>query len=176
MAVVSLFNQAFVGEAVFGSSQDKKPILATEGLRSCIAFAGRDASEKIGFLAHFMGPDQVDGFYSQGIKILEGLSKKTELVFDCVLIGGSKKTVFSEKIIDKLKAGFSSYPNITFRIIHEEKPSEKFDLKSLSFDLRDGTYGKYNIEDDPDPRIKTKEDESRVRTNDLFCRLVCRRL
>ncbi len=42
-----MYNVAFMGETVFGSSLDENPILATDGLRSCIGFAGWEPEKKI---------------------------------------------------------------------------------------------------------------------------------
>ena len=162
----SPFHQAFMGEAVFGASDDDKPVLATDGLRTCIGFAGWDPEEKIGFLAHFAGPKQVDGFYSEGVKRLLALSKKTNRVFECALIGGYERAAYSREIVEKIKAGLDSVPNTEFRIIHEEPPTPKYVLKSLSLDLRDGKFGSYNSEEDPEPREKTESYLKRAATFD----------
>jgi hypothetical protein len=173
----SPYNLAFVSEAVFGSSKDKQPILATDGLRSCIGFSGRDALQKIGFLAHFMGPAQVDEFFATAPKVLASLAcdPKASLVFDCDLIGGSEKTSASKEIIKKIKTYIATSPiGIIFRIKREEPPSKGFVLKSLTLDLRDGTSGTYDPENDPSPRKRTSEEEARIGSMDLFEHIVLR--
>lgn len=163
-SALSQYKPVFMGEAVFGSAKDPSPVLATEGLRSCIGFAGWDSVQKIGFLVHFGGPSQVTDFYQRGFKILAELSKGGCCTFSCVLKGGSQKTYTSGEIIAEIKKGLRSSPDISLEIVAEEVPSKGYELKSLSLDTRDGTFGGYDSSEDVSPRRRTEEEEARLGT------------
>lgn len=161
----SIYNRAFVGECVIASSNDEKPILATDGLNSCIGFAGRARDSEFGFLVHFYGPNQVDDFYSNGVRLLSDLNGKG--TFECVIKGGCIKTSCSKKIVDKIKSNCKN-SSINFDIIKEYPLSEKIGvLKTLSLDTRTGEFGEYTVSDDPNPRELSEEDEKRIQTFDI---------
>lgn len=166
---ISLYKQAFAGEAVLGTAQDPNPILATDGLRTCIGFAGIDRAQGIGFLVHFVGPLQVDCFYDEGVKKLIEMSKNTTLVFNCIIRGGCSKASASVEILQKIKSSLHlRHPLVEFCIIEEEEPSKNFTLKSLSLDLRSGAFGHYSPMDNLAPREKDSKYEERTKTFALF--------
>ena len=166
---ISLYKQAFTGEAVLGTAQDHNPILATDGLRTCIGFAGIDRTQRIGFLVHFAGPLQVDCFYNEGVKRLVEMSNKSALVFNCIIRGGCSKAKSSLEILEKIKSGLHQHDSIVeFCVTEEEEPSKNFTLKTLSLDLRSGAFGHYSAVEDLAPRQRDSRYEERTKTLSLF--------
>ena len=157
--VVSLYNRIFMSEAGFCFHNDPHPILSTDGLRSCIGFAGWEPNKKIGFLVHFFTPEQVVDFQNRGIQILSEMTEMDSSTFDCVTVGGCLKTSYSLKIVEAIRA-IKLPSHLSFQV-KEEPISKTFELKSLSLDTRTGDFGEYRVEEDPDPR-ELEEDEKQA--------------
>jgi hypothetical protein len=156
---MSSFYRVFMGEVAISMPQNPK-ILGTDGLISCIGFAGWDPNKHIAFLVHFGGQNQVDDFYSRGIEILLS-SGNGNFNFDCAIRGGCQKTSASFEILEKLREGLDRHPHVKFHIKYEIPPSPNFTSKSLSVNGFSGEFSSYNIDNDLNPRKKTSEEEAR---------------
>ena len=170
------YERAFSGEIVFGSSNKYKYMLGSNGYRSCIAFSGWNPETTVGFLAHFVVPEQVDEFYYRAVPyIIDSIPKDSfvpPFTFECCLLGGSNKTNASAEIINKIKNGFNLDKNVCFKLVKEEVPTEKFVLKSLSLNTKNGKFGEYDPQLDSNPRKLTKIEIDRASDISEFNKLI----
>lgn len=163
----SEYRRVFMGEAVIYAAKEHPVVLATDGLRSCIGFAGWSPDRQVGFLVHFGGPMQVHDFYDRGVRKLSEQCSGIPSLFQCAIRGGCEKTSASKEIIEALQEGLQSC-SIQFQIIHHEPLSPSFILKSLSLDTSLGTFSDYDSSMDPHPRQKTAEEQARDLTFSSF--------
>jgi len=177
----SLYHRIFAGEAVIHTPEDPYEILATNGLCSCIAFAGWEPHKKIGFMVHFGGAAQVADFYSRGIELLSSKCGREDLsTFQCAIRGGAEKIRCSPEILQALKKELHTHESIRFEIVQEDPLSDLSKLtvfqnpKSLSLDCGSGIFSDYNIDEDPEPRVKTPEEEAKDIKFSIFENLVYR--
>lgn len=176
-----LYHRIFVGEAVIHTPEDHDEILATNGLCSCIAFAGWEPDKKIGFLVHFGGAEQVADFYSRGIELLTRKCGAKDLsTFQCAIRGGAEIIRCSPEILQAIKKELHTHERIRFEII-DEAPLSNLprdhvfqNPKSLSLDCRSGRFSEYNIDEDPEPRVKTPEEEAKDIKFSIFEKLIYR--
>lgn len=163
------YHRIFMGEAAISFQESRYKSLATDGLISCIGFAGYDYQKNIAFLVHFGGPKQVDDFYSKGIVLLRPNSCDDErLHFQCAIRGGWMKTCASLQILDKLKSGLISHPNVRFEIVEEDPPSEIAVSRSLAVNCANGEFSEYDSKNDQERREKTPKEEARDLTFSPF--------
>ena len=59
----SLLNLVHTHEATVASSESLRPVIGTVGLGFCVAMAGYDSSQKVGFLSHNCPGDYVEVFH-----------------------------------------------------------------------------------------------------------------
>jgi len=174
--MIPTYHRIFMGEAVIHASNNPNITLVTNGLISCIGFAGWEPQKKIGFLVHFGGPKQVKDFYSNGVEMLSKKCGVSDLsTFICAIRGGYEKTPASQKILTAIKSDLLSHERIQFKIIDQTQMSKSFAQKSLSIDCYKGQFTDYNIENDPSPRLKTPKEEARDLTFSSIEELVYRR-
>ncbi len=174
LALESLYNRAFIGECTIGSSRDDRPVLATDGLNSCIGFSGWNEETTIAFMVHFYGPKQVDDFFKNGVSLLAKATGSTKSRFKCVLKGGCIKTSSSREIVERIKA-MCKDSSLIFEITKEYPMSDKIGiLKTLSLDTRTGKFGEYNKYEDVNPMQMSKESENRENSFDLLEKLIYR--
>ena len=123
-------------------SKDKKPVLATYGVASCISLIGYEPNLKRGFLAHL---DSLTNEVSQ--TIVGNLSKFPENQnYELCLIGGNSLTNkdYVQKIIDSFtKNHFNS--QIKFKIVKNDLfKDDESGSKSGALDTRTGKIYEYD--------------------------------
>lgn len=163
----SSYFRVFMGEAVMHLGGPSNPILATDGLCSCIGFAGWEPIQKIGFLVHFGGPKQVTDFYTRGIRILSDKTSGASSLFHCILRGGSASYPISAEIRQAIHDGLELHESIRFEIIK----SASFDgenPQSIALDLPQGIFDGYDHRKDPNPREKTEKENARDLTFSIY--------
>src|SRR3989338_24519 len=131
----SLLNLVHGSEAFISTRNSPRPILASVGMGPCIAMAGYDSKEGIGFLSHNGIGDYVGVLYDL---VLEELRKQTNsrLEMEIYIVGGM---LGSNALARKLRENAQKFNPSK---IHKDlalKISEWTYLgKSLSLDTRDG--------------------------------------
>jgi hypothetical protein len=82
----SLLNLVHTSEASVSDYRSIRPVLATVGIGPCVAMAGYDSKNKLGFVSHNCVGDYVDELHD---KVLEELRRLTpNLTMDIYIVGG----------------------------------------------------------------------------------------
>jgi len=131
----SLLNQVSTHEASVSTANSPRPVLETVGMGPCVAMAGYDAEQRIGFLSHSCIGDDVDAHDL----VLEEMKKLTskELCMQVYIVGGM---VGSGKLASRLRNYARQKLNPT--TIQEDLALKVSDWtysgKSFVLDTRDG--------------------------------------
>ncbi len=132
----SLLNLVHGGEATISSAESQRPVIGSFGMGPCVAMAGYDPAQKVGFISHNGTGDYLEVLHDL---VLEELRKKSksELEMDVYIIGGM---VGSDELASKLR----NFAKRKFnpRIINEDLALDVSDWtylgKSFLLDVRDG--------------------------------------
>ncbi len=134
----SLLNLVGMGEATISTAQSQRPVIGSVGMGPCVAMAGYDHNQKIGFVSHNGVGDYVGVLHAL---ILKELRKKlkSELGMDIYIVGGM---IGSGELASRLRN--IARENFNPRIINED----------LALNVSDWTYlGKYFLLDVRDGAI-----------------------
>ena len=132
----SLLNLVNGGEATISTSESQRPVIGSGGMGPCVAMAGYDPNQRIGFVSHNGVGDYVGCLHNQ---VLEELRKKSksELEMDIYIIGGM---MGSRELTSRLRN--IARENFNPRIINEDLALNVSDWtylgKSFLLDVRDG--------------------------------------
>ncbi len=83
----SLLNLVHGSEATISTSESQRPVIGSVGMGPCVAMAGYDSNQKVGFVSHNGVGDYVGALHEL---VLEELKKKSksELEMDIYIVGG----------------------------------------------------------------------------------------
>lgn len=147
--------EASMSEAVFSSADDYRPILATDGLATCIGVVCHDPINKAGFAVHFAGKDQVETSCALLMERMQAYRKgqvNGPLLFH--LRGGIDG--MSEDTLAAVKEwirGFGPLACIASEdVLKEPFPGTGFPKAgpgSIKIDLRTGVCGEYDYTKNP---------------------------
>ncbi len=157
----TVYGHALMGEMLIAQGDTEPKKLVTDGLISCISFAGWNPDTKTGFLTHFSHPKQVIQFYSEGIPLIQERTNVIDALFQCKITGGFTKAKYSHEMLKILKETLTSELAIDLEIVEETPPSDQPIAKNLSLDLTDGSFGEYNPSENLDHRSPSPADIAR---------------
>lgn len=132
----SLLNLVYGGEATISTSESQRPVIGSIGMGPCVAMAGYDANQKIGFISHNGFGDHVEVLHDL---VLDELRKKSksELEMDIYIVGGM---VGSSELASRLR--IYARENFNPRTINEDLALDVSDWtylgKSFLLNVRDG--------------------------------------
>lgn len=125
-------------------TEDTATSIGTDGLISCIGFAGWSRETRTGFLAHLSTPEQVEDFYKRGITQLKiATSPEKPIEFSCKVVGGWERARYSRKIREFLFENPLEDELVNLKIIEDSPPISCPTPRSLSVNLSDGSFGEY---------------------------------
>ncbi|MFA6501823.1 MAG: hypothetical protein WCT85_03445 [Parachlamydiales bacterium] len=131
----SLLNLVRGSESSISTRESLRPILATVGIGPCIAMAGYDTSQGIGFLSHNGVGDYVDILHDLVLEELNNHSK-SRLEMEIYIVGGM---MGSGQLARKLRENAKKFNP---KRINEDLALKISDLtyigKSFAIDVRDG--------------------------------------
>ena len=83
----SLLSLIHSGEATIATAESPRPIIGSVGMGPCVAMAGYDSAQRIGFISHNGLGDYVEALHNL---VLEELTKKSrlKLEMDIYIVGG----------------------------------------------------------------------------------------
>lgn len=132
----SLLSLVHGGEATISTSESQRPVIGSAGMGPCIAMAGYDSKQRIGFVSHNGVGDYVGALHDLVLKELREKSKP-DLEMDIYIIGGM---IGSGELASKLRN--IARENFNPRTINEDLTLNVSDWtylgKSLLLDVRDG--------------------------------------
>jgi hypothetical protein len=143
-----------IGQREFGitKARDRKPILATYGLATCVGFVGWSPEQKVGFLAHYDALTKLPESFDYLIDCVLKQSQNKSPEFDVRLIGGWDE---SDSIIEFLKSNLNQNRKIKMNLIEEDIGRSGL-VKSVALDTRTGKTYSYFPKLNPF-HIKTEE-------------------
>ncbi len=164
-----------VSEAAFSSADNRKPIVATDGLATCIGVAAYDRTNKQGFVVHFARDDEVVESGNQLIEtLLKSAEKPIETPVEVHLRGGiaGLSVPLAEEIERWVES--AAKKGCPMKIVSSEillhglfNDQGMPNLDSLSLDTRDGSVSSYDREKNPyaEPR---KQIQNAKEADELF--------
>lgn len=165
-----------VAEAAFSHAEDRKPIIATDALATCVGIAGYDADNQMGFVVHFSGEKEVEVSGEQLVKQMKQMQKQPiTQPLQVHLRGGIKN--LSEPLLEAINKWLESFGCLIQIVSREVLTEGLLDEKgyphamSLSLDTRTGQVSTYdsstNLYAKPKKEIKSEEEAEKL-VFDLF--------
>lgn len=146
-----------VNEAVFTHAQDRRPIVATDALATCIGIAGYDPTNEWGFLIHFTTEDELaESMHMLNREIYQRIKNPAITPIQIHLRGGIKG--LSEPLLVALEEWVASLNEkgclmeIASKQVLTEGLLDRDGLPnsmSLSLDTRDGAVSEYDSRKNP---------------------------
>ena len=132
----SLLNLVHGGEATVSTSQSQRPVIGSVGMGPCVAMAGYDPNQKIGFVSHNGVGDYVGVLHDLVLKELREKTK-SNLEMDIYIVGGMTGSgELASRLRDIARENFNP------RTINEDLALNVSDWtylgKSFLLDVRDG--------------------------------------
>jgi hypothetical protein len=146
-----------VNEAAFTHARDRKPIVATDALATCIGIAGYDSTNEWGFLIHFTTEDELAASMQMlNHEIYKRMKNPLIAPIQIHLRGGIKG--LSEPLLAELEKWVASLneDGCLMQIVSKQVLTEGLldkdgrpNMMSLSLDTRDGTVSEYDSNKNP---------------------------
>lgn len=170
----NLIAECGVSEASFSNALDRKPIVATDSLATCVGVAGYDKDNKYGFVIHFAHPGEIDESGRMLCDKIRALNPKEPIQIH--LRGGIKGQ--SESLVLKIEQWIElcNKSSCPMEIVSKEVCTKDLlneqgfaNGMSLSLDTRDGTISEYDADANPFSKSQDRRAANRKRNpDDLF--------
>lgn len=150
--------EALQSEAAFTNFQSKKPVVATYGCGSCVAFGGYDSVNQVAFIVHFASAREVTASGTMLLAELKKLVKKPitqKTPIKVYISGGLKK--HSEELVRLIERLTTARADLPMQIIKKDV-CNTCGGKSLLIDSRTGNATPYNPFENPYHREITEQE------------------
>lgn len=150
--------EIFLGEYAISKSTDKKPVLATDHLATCVGVVGWSPKERVGFLAHY---DHITAITDSIYVLCHDLSKEVTLPTEFEVRLAQGCNMDKGKLVDLIKERLKESKDITMKLLEEDLEGETADFKqkSIALDTRTGEVYSYNSDENPEARTMDLLDE-----------------
>lgn len=167
----NLIAECEIGEAAFSNARDRKPIIATDALATCVGVAGYAKEFQSGFVIHFSHPEEIDESGKILCDKIRAMGPKQPI--EIHLRGGIKgyseplvRTV--EKWIEMCNKNGCLMKVASKEVCVKELLDEQGfpNTMSLSLDTRNGSIDKYDAATNPFSKIQVEREADRKRNVD----------
>ena len=156
----SLLSLVHGGEATISTGESQRLVIGSVGMGPCVAMAGYDSKQKLGFISHNAIGDYVDALHDLVLKEIKKVSD-SELEMDIYIVGGMEgSNGLASKLRNIAKNRFN--PKSINEDLALKVSSWTYLGKSLLLDVRDGRVysidggGKLQYVPPANPRISLR--------------------
>ncbi len=165
-----------VEEAVFTHALDRRPIVATDSLATCVGMAGYERENRFGFVIHFTVEDALEASKEMLLEKIKQMSKDSHPI-EIHLRGGIAG--HSEPLVAAIEEWVRSSSELGCQMIIVSKEvltegllnaSGTPNTMSISLDTRDGTINTYDSSTNPYAATRPQVNSAKE-ADDLFDKL-----